>query len=52
MNRGGTVVININNPNIADERAFKRIVEQGMRKAGVSNVSNYFKDQTSKIEVN
>jgi hypothetical protein len=48
---GGTVVININNPNIADERAFKRIVEQGMRKAGVSNVSNYFKDQTSMIEV-
>jgi hypothetical protein len=46
--RGG-VSLHFHDCYFADEESFKKIIERGMRKAGITDVSNYFKNNRSKI---
>ncbi len=51
-NAGTTVVNNFHfNGNIADKGAFKRIVEDGMRELGITNVAEYFKNNSSSLAI-
>jgi hypothetical protein len=49
-NQYTTLTLNINGP-IADKAAFKRIVEDGMREIGVTDVSKYFRNQRNVVSV-